>query len=584
MKRIVVLLISVFGLSMLGAQTAHAAVNDFTISDYSVTYDLSRSNDNRSQLKTVETITAVFPAIDQNHGLERALPTEYQGHSTNLKIQSITDQSGKNLEYGTTTSNDNLIVRIGNKDTYVHGPITYVLTYTQQDVTYHFADTSRDEFYWNVNETQWQVPITNLSATLHIDDSIKNSLTNNNFCYYGSNRSNDTCEVVQNSDGSLSARQTDVGIGKNITLAVGFNPGTFAAYSPSATERFWQIYAASYIFTIPLFFIIIILIVVKYGKWTDRTKERGAIVTEFLPPKDTSITTAAGLIKSARAVFTAQLLDFAVRGYLKIYQTREKKFLRPAEYDIEITKDVATLKTEEQEILNDIFGSATVGARLSMKSLKNNTTVYSRMQNNDKQLKKLVRGEYGLRQKDSIKSEWFKKFGFILLVVAILLLSPVILIAAIASFISAYTLWPLTDKGLALSQYLLGLKQYIKVAETDRLAALQSPEGALKIGNVDVTDNAQLVKLYEEALPYAALFGLEKEWNKQIGERYESANSSPNWYSGNNAVFNAAVFSSAMGNFSTASTYTSASSSSSGGSSGGGSSGGGGGGGGGGGW
>jgi uncharacterized membrane protein YgcG len=112
---------------------------------------------------------------------------------------------------------------------------------------------------------------------------------------------------------------------------------------------------------------------------------------------------------------------------------------------------------------------------------------------------------------------------------------------------------------------------------------LQSPEGAQKVGGVDLNDGAQLVKLYERVLPYAVLFNQEKEWTKRIGDYYAKANTSPDWYAGN-AVFNAAVFSSAISNFSTAASYSSASSSSTGGSSGGGFSGGGGGGGGGGGW
>ena len=111
---------------------------------------------------------------------------------------------------------------------------------------------------------------------------------------------------------------------------------------------------------------------------------------------------------------------------------------------------------------------------------------------------------------------------------------------------------------------------------------LQSPEGVEKIGSSDPGDPAQLVKLYEKALPYAVLLGQEKEWTKRIGDYYEASDSSPNWYSGNTA-FNAAVFATAMSGFTSSVSATSASSSS-GGSSGGGSSGGGGGGGGGGGW
>jgi hypothetical protein len=108
---------------------------------------------------------------------------------------------------------------------------------------------------------------------------------------------------------------------------------------------------------------------------------------------------------------------------------------------------------------------------------------------------------------------------------------------------------------------------------------LQSPEGAAKVGIVDGTDEKKLVTLYERVLPYAILFGQEKEWSKQLGRYYEQSGSAPDWYSGTGA-FNAALFASNMSSFSSSAASVSGFSSSSGGSSGGGFSGGGGGGGG----
>ena len=140
----------------------------------------------------------------------------------------------------------------------------------------------------------------------------------------------------------------------------------------------------------------------------------------------------------------------------------------------------------------------------------------------------------------------------------------------------------LTDKGLALRRHLAGLKRYIGVAEVERLQMLQSPEGAEKV-KVDAADEKQLVKLYERVLPYAVLFGQEKEWSAQLGKYYEQVGEQPDWYSGQ-GVFNAAVFSAGMSNLSSTAVSISSFESSTGGSTGGGFAGGGGGGGGGGGW
>jgi uncharacterized membrane protein len=106
---------------------------------------------------------------------------------------------------------------------------------------------------------------------------------------------------------------------------------------------------------------------------------------------------------------------------------------------------------------------------------------------------------------------------------------------------------------------------------------LQSPTGAER-GAVSATDPREVVKVYEKLLPYAVLFGLEKQWAAELGKYYTDA--SPDWYTGT-GPFNAGLFASSIGSISTTATNSYSGSSSSGGSGGGGSSGGGGGGGGG---
>ncbi|MCA9327021.1 DUF2207 domain-containing protein, partial [Candidatus Saccharibacteria bacterium] len=383
-----------------------------------------------------------------------------------------------------------------------------------------------------------------------------------------------------------SSASSPLSAGENVTLAIGFKPGTFQPYQKTTWEKYAPYAVAIWSALWFVGFALIFYLASKFSSVVNRKKELKIFPPEYLPPKDTSVTAAASVVQSPRAVFAAQLLDFAVRHYIKLYEIEKTAFLsfKSKDYEIEIIRDIGELKAEEREILRDIFGGApSVGDRLKLSTLKNNTAVYKRTVDNDKKLKALVRGEYGLRSKDAGWAKWFRKFSLVLVLLGLVTLSPFIVVAALFAFIYSFTVWVLTDKGLELSRYLKGLKLYIEMAEKDRLNALQSPEGAEKVGRVDVGDNAQLVKLYERVLPYAVLFGQEKEWNKQIGQLYEATSSQPDWYSGRTA-FNAAAFGTAMHSFSSAASYSAASSSSSGGSSGGGTSGGGGGGGGGGGW
>src|SRR5690606_10798655 len=84
---------------------------------------------------------------------------------------------------------------------------------------------------------------------------------------------------------------------------------------------------------------------------------------------------------------------------------------------------------------------------------------------------------------------------------------------------------PLTRSGALLVEHLQGLREYIRLAEADRLRMLQSASGAERadsgVGGVDV------VRVYERLLPYAVLFGLEREWQAELSRYYGDA--SPNW-------------------------------------------------------
>lgn len=577
--------------SSMFVQAANAQdVNNFTINAFDAEYYLSRDSEGRSVLKTKETITATFPQSDQNHGLERAIPLMYDGHTTRVSIDSIKDTSGHELEYSESESGDNMVLRIGDADTYVHGSQTYILEYTQHDVTRYFNSTGADELYWDVNGTQWSQQIEQISAKVTIDESLKGALTGKIACYQGYEGSSEGC--VKSQAGTVFTFSTGRVLqpNENLTFSIGFSSQTFAAYQQTATEKFWAFLAGLWI----VLLIATSLVAVGAIIWMTIIWRRvmnkeggGPIVPEYLPPKGVSVLVSAQVAKVPLSALTAQLLDLAVRHYIKIFQTKDKKLFRSAEYELEIVKDTADLSKEEQSLIEVLFGrkKPPIGTRFAMKSLQSNYTLGQQLTKNNKALRDLMRGSYGYYEKVEHEARRLNKTATILSVAGIVTLSPLAVIASIVGYSCAYGLWPLTQKGIDLRDYLAGLKMYIEVAEEERLKILQSPEGAEKVGDV-ASDKGALVKLYERVLPYAALYGVEKEWMHQLGAYYDQASVQPDWYSGvNGAAFNAALFSASLSSFSDQSTsYSSSSSSSSGGSDGSGSSGGGGGGGGGGGW
>ncbi|WP_017792531.1 DUF2207 family protein [Leucobacter salsicius] len=71
---------------------------------------------------------------------------------------------------------------------------------------------------------------------------------------------------------------------------------------------------------------------------------------------------------------------------------------------------------------------------------------------------------------------------------------------------------------LMARRHLEGMREYIRLAEADRLRVLQSPQGAVR---VPVSNELDRLHVYEQLLPYAILFEQEKEWAEVL--RIESS-------------------------------------------------------------
>lgn len=584
MKRLILGILIAGSLLIGSGQSAFAAQTDnFTITKFDAEYLLGRDSENRSTLAATWRITAHF-LPNQNHGIAPIFVKKYDNHPTNFSLQSVTDEQGASLEH--TWNGDEL--RIGKKDIYVQGEKTYVIKFTQRDVTKHYDNTGRDEFYWDVIGNEWRVPMENVRVSVKLDESLQAARRGEVFCYVGKQGSRERCNVSDDKS-EIVTNVSRLNRREGITMAVGFTSGTFTGYQETLSEKFIKIWATVQTIASSLAVILMLLLVWRYRRLFGRYSELKPIPPEYLPPNQASVMTSAYILKNYEVMAikgsakVAQLLDLAVRHYIKLYEVRKASFLRSAQYEIEIVKDLKELRPEESEIVRDMFGSSMPkpGQRLNLKKLQNNLSYAARTRDDDTNLKNLARGKYALCEQTLANKRIVQRWALWVCAVGVLLLSPMLLLVAGIVFALSFG-WSLTDEGLALRRYLAGLKMYIGVSEAERLQMLQSPEGAEKV-KVDASDEKQLVKLYERVLPYAVLFGQEKKWSAQLGQYYEQVGEQPDWYSGQGA-FNAAAFAAGMNSLSSVASSASDYSSTSGGSTGGGFAGGGGGGGGGGGW
>ena len=580
--------------AVVSAPNALTNVNDFVFESLDVEYELGRDADGRSTLRTVEHFVAVFLEFDQNRGMIRAVPAIYDGHSTELQIVSVTDETGTPRDYELGTDGDfrtiTIAVPLGQ---FVHGEQHYVIEYTQRDVTKHFSDTNDDEFYWDVNGTGWAQPFGRVSATVTLEPGLSRSVTEAT-CYQGWEGSNLACDELVESGDTVTVAGTDLSAYQNVTVVIAFAAGTFAA---APWNPFALIPAIGIIGVAISLLSLIYAGWVRFAKWRDEPG-RGTVIAQYEPPEGVSLFLAAEILGKKNKAMPAEILDLAVRHWVRIRE-RDASWGR-TDFGIEPLEPPRgdALLPDEARILAALSTSRENG----VKWLKKNDTALGRKVIREAKSARSLAVKRGLRRKPKRGPVWIIMLAVAAAFVLCLLAGstgesePAVAFGVLSSMAVLWvgivlssvlgTRHPRTKAGSELKEHLEGLAEFIRWAEADRLQMLQSVTGAERRGldgrAAGGDDRDRVVRVYERLLPYAVLFGLEKQWASELSKYY--ADQSPDWYSSSHAAFTVAGFTAGVSSFSStvSSSYSgSASSSSSGGSGGGGFSGGGGGGGGG---
>lgn len=585
--------------TLLSAPAAHASVDDFEFESMHAEFHLGRDDAGNATLRTIETLVAVFPEYDQNRGILRAIPRTYGDVDLELNIISVSDADGQRHPWGTETDGDFTVVRIGSGDRYVHGKQTYVIEYTSRHVVRSFSDTRADEFYWDVNGTGWAQPFGRVSASLHLHDGIDSTLTGSAYCYWGSYGSTDQCELTRTGDG-FEATVTDLSPYQNMTIAIGFTPDTFV--DPPILSEHWAFTVLPWVLLGASALLWLFALTYRLIVWRDHPG-RGIIVPQYSAPDDTYPAIAAHLLGKKKTALPAQLVDFVVGDIAKIRENLN----RPSDdrWELELLIEPSVLGKEKHALIKSVFGSATRGKRITLSAT--DRKLGDRLAALTKTLEKrlatrgwMVKPATGASSIAAGITGWILTALIALWAVSTFMLEVDSVLLWVAPW-AAFFLWLwasgaakppyiMSESGAAVRDHLLGIRDYLRLAEADRIRMLQGPETAERI---DVTDRQAVVKLYEKLLPYAIIFGVERDWLHELGKDYETLGQ-PEWARGTHNLYSINVFSHnvASSRFATtpppsssgSSWSSSGGSSFSGGSSGGGSSGGGGGGGGGGGW
>lgn len=585
------------------ATPAQAGVDDFTFESLDVQYYLDRDDSGHSTLRTVETFVAVFPQIDQNRGLVRDIPSTYGGTDprdprrvdTQLHIESVTDENGDPVFWETYDAGSGFFGMYLDDDTYKHGRTTYVIEYTQKDVTRHFDDTGVDEFYWDVNGTGWPQPFGEVTATVHLGSGLGSATNGNVACYWGSLGSDEPCTIEATDDG-FRATQTDLGARQNVTVAIGFESGTFAL--GQTMSEHWIVRILPWVLLGGLGAIALAIVILRTAVWR-HAPGRGIVVPQYEGPEDLGVMPAAAFLGQPKRGFAAQLVNFAVLGIARLIEDPEQPIRK--RYRLELLDRDKAVQQDDNAAVRKLFSKGTASATLLLdqrnRSLGDQIASLVGRAATQPKLRRLI------AQGKSPMTKVLRWVAFACFIGGWFVLfwaddagvtSDLIIIQSIALILGSLIATGFggvpvrrTQKGSETLEHLQGLRDYLRLAETERLRVLQSPEGAQRT-RIDPSDDDAVIKLYEKLLPWAMVWGIEKDWQDVLGKRYAETQTEPTnlqFIGGLSGLsgFSTTAVSSGFAQTVTTSSYSSSGggSSFSGGSSGGGFSGGGGGGGGG---
>ena len=548
--------------------SASADTRNFTFDSFAGDYTLSRLGDGTSHLDVVETLVARFPDFDQNHGIIRAIPNDYNGVDLGTVVNSVTDQNGKGISYQASHESGFLDLAL-RTDAFVHGATTYVISYTQTNVVRSFADTKSDEFYWNINGTGWAQPFGSVAATIHVAPSLIGTLTGHAACYVGPQGSTTTCPIAAPAVGTqaadYSASAKNLKPGDTLTVAIGFAPDTFVTPVPTPSPVAVPVpivvdllFGGLGLLSLGIFGAAIAARV-RSGRGA---RGKGIIIPQYSEPDGITIVQSAHLMARAATAIPAAIVRLAVRKNLRILAYETSSGGEP--YSLQYLGSPGA-SAEDQALLDIIFGvEPTAGAAVefgfSNQTVMRGLGALSTSAANSLEPAGFLRRPpgRGIGALLAVAQLILGLFAIGLLVMtfgryysisAFLLPTMVVgTLAFIGTIIAAVRPLRPTDSGAQARDFLLGMQMYLTLAEKDRMRALQSPSGAER---VDVGDNLQMVKLYEKLLPWAVLWGVEDQWMKELAVRVESLPEQPNWFVGANG-FSALLFSQAIQVFSTA--------------------------------
>lgn len=470
----------------------------FTIKEYHV--DVTFTEEGQAIFEEVIEVDFSQP----RHGIFRFIPYR------DLKDGKSYTRIIKNIEvagypFSKSKENSNLVLKIGDPDTYVDGRQTYRIKYTVINPFNFFEENI--ELYWDLLGTSWPVPVERFSFDLHFPDNVQLEL-DDVVGYTGVTGTQGKDLTLQVSGSDVHGETTRVlAPNEAVTIAVRLDKGTFEPV------KGWEMFLAlhSLLLVAPIFLLVGIL-ALFYAR-----NRRLTIMTEYFPPDGLSPAVAGGFVD--HSVDNNDVLSLiphlANKGYLRMEATEGRGFFKKNKITFFKMKDAGKDLTEfEEYFFNALFAG---GDMVELDDLKDK--FYTHMASVKASVKEWIKAQGWYEPDQKALGCVTALIGFVALgwgAYALFVrqnLDGIALgVAGLILFYFANRFNKRSPAGNKTYQKLEGFRRFVAKAEKPVIERLLKDDPFY----------------YDKTMPFALAFGYLKEWNRHFEGLLTQP---PSWYS-----------------------------------------------------
>lgn len=490
------------------------------------------------------------------HGILREIQTRYdfidQNNQKEKRSIYISKIKVPNHKFSKTPDwklryQDDLIIKIGNKNRLVTGAQHYEISYRVENAFIH--ENEFDHFYWNIKPPNWRTVFENVEFKIHLPENVLLD-PEQVFIYAGALGLDTPTDdfIIDFTDQTISVRSKEnvrFEIGESVTALVKMPPNSIAELD--FTPNVFQKYGWIAILIMPIYFF--------YTFWSKHGKNKRTIrTTAYYPPKNIDSAIAGYLINDrADANDLISLLPkWGAEGIIRIEEMEKRGwFSKPDTKIIKLKNLPETAHSYEKTIFNGLFRKEKTPSIDIIKSFKGLKSLFTQEVNDDtsepsndidsnginavlvselkdkfytqmnkakKQLAKEARVYYERKSNQKMNNFLFALFiiaaimTWLMFVFFGTLAAVVNILVFIVMFLIGVNSKKRNEVGTEVYSELKGFRQFVKLAETNRIKALLESDP----------------DYFEKTMSYALTFGLLKQW----AGKFEALDvKPPDWYS-----------------------------------------------------